>query len=529
MSAAFRFQVALLVALTPPLAAQDYDLLLTNGRVVDGTGAPWVRGDVGIRGDTIVAIGPALKGTSGKKIDVLGQVIAPGFIDVHTHARRGIQEIPTADNYVRQGVTTLVEGPDGSSPLPIKDFLSRVEVLKPGPNFATFFGHGSVRAAVLGAVDRAPNAAELERMKELARQAMREGAFGMSTGLFYVPGTFAKTDEVAALGRVVGEMGGIHISHMRDEASGLFDSVRETIAIGEQGRLPTQVTHHKVVGGAGQERSLETLRLMSEARKRGVDVTIDQYPYTASSTSVAAALIPGWALEGDRAAIQARLLDKPTRERIRTVLIDRLKNERGGGDPKNVQIAGCSWDRTLEGKNLAQISRERGLDPTFENAAEVVLDIVSRGDAQGIFHAIPESDVVRILASPLTMVASDGEIPAFGEGAPHPRSYGTFVRVLGRYVREKGVITMEEAVRKMTSLPAARVGFADRGLLRPGMKADVTVFDPATVRDVATFEKPHQYAEGVSLVAVNGVLVFEGGRMTGARPGKVLRGPATAP
>lgn len=515
------------VFLTTSAAGQDYDLLLRNGRVIDGSGAPWFRGDVGIRGDEVVAIGPHLPGAGGKTIDVAGQVIAPGFIDIHTHARRGIFETPTADNYVRQGVTTLVEGPDGSSPLPIRDFLARVEAKGPGPNFATFFGHGSVRAAVIGLADRAPTPAELERMKEMAAQAMRDGAFGMSTGLFYVPGTFAKTDEVIALARVAGEMGGIHISHMRDEAAGLFDSVRETIAIGEQGHLPTQVTHHKVVGGAGQERSRETLRLMEEARRRGVDVTIDQYPYTASSTSISAALLPGWALEGKDSEILARLQDPATRPRIREVVLDKLRNERGGGDPRNVLIANCDWDPTLAGKNLAQIASDRGMEPSFENVAELVLDIVARGDAQGIFQAIPEDDVVRILASPLTMVASDGEIPTFGKGSPHPRSYGTFVRVLGRYVREQHVIPLEEAVRKMTSLPAARMGFPDRGLLRPGMKADITVFDPDTVRDTATFEKPHQYAEGVSLVLVNGVPVFEGGRMTGARPGRVLRGPAT--
>jgi N-acyl-D-amino-acid deacylase len=521
--------VALALAVAPCMsAAQEYDLVLRNGRIVDGTAAPWFAGDLAIRGDAIVAVGPRLEGTARRVIDVEGRVVAPGLIDIHTHARRGIFEIPGADNYARQGVTTIFEGPDGSSPLPIAAFLANVAALPPGVNFGTFFGHGSVREAVLGNVDRAPTEEELERMKALARQAMREGAFGMSTGLFYVPGTFARTDEVVALARVVGEMGGMHISHMRDEAAHVVDSVRETIAIGEDGHLPTQITHHKIIGRAGEDRSRETLRLVEEARGRGVDVTIDQYPYTASSTSLAAAFLPAWAQEGGSDAVKARLGDPATRARIREVVVDKLQNERGGGDPRNIQIASCRFDPSLAGKDLAEITRARGREANVENAAEVAMDIVASGGAQGIFHAIPEADVVRILASPFTMIGSDGEIPTFGKGSPHPRSYGTFVRVLGVYVREKHVLGLEEAVRRMTSFPAARLGLGDRGLLRPGMKADVTVFDAATVRDTATFERPHQYAEGVSLVLVNGVPVFESGSMTGTRPGRVLRGPATA-
>jgi dihydroorotase/N-acyl-D-amino-acid deacylase len=526
-----RAVVALTLAVfaAPVLAvAQDFDLLLRNGRIVDGTGAPWFAGDLAIRGDTIVAVGPRLEGTARRVIDVGGHVVAPGFIDIHTHARRGIYDIPGAVNYARQGVTTLFEGPDGSSPLPIGEFLSRVAALPPGVNFGTFFGHGSVREAVLGNVDRAPTAEELERMKAIAREAMRDGAFGMSTGLFYVPGAFARTDEVIALARVVGELGGIHISHMRDEAAKVVESVRETIAIGEEGRLPTQITHHKIIGGAGQDRSRETLRLVEDARARGVDATIDQYPYTASSTSVAAALLPAWALEGGADAVKARLADAATRARIREVVLDKLRNERGGGDARNIQIATCRFDPSLAGKNLDQITRERGRESSLENAAEVAMDLVASGGCQGIFHAIPEADVVRILASPFTMIGSDGEIPTFGKGSPHPRSYGTFVRVLGVYVREKRLLGLEEAVRRMTSFPAARLGLADRGLLRPGMKADIAVFDPATVRDTASFERPHQYAEGVPLVLVNGVPVVEAGSMTGARPGQVLFGPATA-
>ena len=508
---------------------QDYDLVIRNARVVDGTGAPWARADVATKGDTIVAVRPRIDATARRTIDAAGRVIAPGFIDIHTHARRGIFEVPTAENYVRQGVTTLVEGQDGSSPLPLGAFLSKVEALRPAVNFASLVGHGSVREAVMGRADREPSPAELARMQGLVRGAMREGAFGLSTGLFYVPGTFARTDEVVALARVAGEMGGIHVSHMRDEAAGVVASVRETIAIGEEGSLPTQVTHHKVIGRAGWGRSVETLRLLEEARRRGVDATIDAYPYTASSTALAAALLPAWALEGGAEAAHRRLESPDTRARVREVVVDKIRDERGGGDPANIRIAACGFDPSLEGQTLAGILVGRGLASTVENAADLAIEIVEKGGASGVFHAISEEDVERILASPLTMVASDGEIPAFGQGAPHPRSYGTFARVLGVYVREKKLLTLEEAVRKMTSFPAARLGLADRGLVRPGMKADLVVFDPATIRDRATFERPHQYAEGVSLVVVGGEVVLDGDRTTAARPGQVLRGAGSRP
>ncbi|HYS55101.1 MAG TPA: D-aminoacylase [Thermoanaerobaculia bacterium] len=506
--------------------AADYDILIRNARIVDGAGTPWFRGAIAVRGDSIVAIAPRIDGTASRVIDAGGRVVAPGFIDLHTHSRRGITDVPTAENYIRQGVTTIFEGPDGSSPLPIRDFLDRVEKLKTSPNFATFVGQGSVREAVIGNVDRKATAEEIEKMQSLVREAMRDGAFGLSTGLFYVPGTFTPTEEVIELARVAGEMGGIHQSHMRDEAAHVVDSVRETIRIGEEGHLPTQVTHHKIIGVDNWGKSVETLRLIDQARARGVDATIDQYPYTASSTSLAAAIFPKWAQEGSRDQMVGRLRDPAQRAKIREVAIDKIRHERGGGDPKNIQIASTSFDPSLAGKNLAEITRARGLEPTVENAADVALDMIEKGSVSGIFHAISEDDLQRILVHPATMIASDGEVPIFGKAAPHPRSYGTFARILGVYVREKKLLSLEEAVRKMSSMPAARVGLTDRGLLRPGMKADIVIFDPNTVADKATFAQPHQYAVGVSYVIVNGVFIIDDGKVTDARPGRVLRGPS---
>jgi dihydroorotase/N-acyl-D-amino-acid deacylase len=506
-----------------------YDLLLKNARVVDGTGSPWYPADVAIRGDAIVRIAPAITEPATRVIDVDGQVVAPGFIDIHTHARRGIFGIPTAENYVRQGVTTLIEGPDGGSPVPLGPFLARLDSLPKSVNIGSFIGQGSIRSGVIGDVNRRATAAEITRMQGMVEQGMRDGALGLSSGLFYVPGTFTPTEEVIELARVAGRFGGIYISHMRDEASGVVQSVLETIRIGEEGGLPTQVTHHKVVGPGYWGRSVETLQAIDEARSRGVDATIDQYPYTASSTSITAALFPAWAQEGGRGAVLDRLNDPTTRARIKQESADIIRLERGGGDPKNVVVARCEWDESLAGKSLADVARLRSLEPTIENGAEMAIWITERGGCQGVFHAINEQDLVRILRHGATMVGSDGEIPTFGVGSPHPRSYGTFARVLGVYVREQKVLTLEEAVRKMSAFPAARLGLADRGVLKAGLTADIAVFDPARVRDAATFERPHQYAEGFSVVIVNGQVVYENGAMTAARPGRVLYGPARHP
>src|SRR6185436_2803260 len=495
-----------------------FDLVIRNGRIVDGTGSPWYRADLAVRGDMIARIAPRIDAPAARVIDAAGQVVSPGFIDLHTHARRNIFQVPTAENYVRQGVTTLMEGPDGSSPLPIKGLLDRVAATHVTPNFGMFVGQGSIRDEVIGPVNRKATPAEIEKMRGLVRQGMLDGAFGLSSGLFYVPGTFTPTAEVIELAKIAGQMGGIYISHMRDEAGGILDSVRETIEIGEKGGLPTQVTHHKIVGRKNWGKSAETLKLVEEARARGVDATIDQYPYTASSTSIQAALMPAWALEGGRDEVMKRLRTATMKTEIQKETSRLILEERGGGDPNNVQLARCEWDPSLAGKRLGEVTKARGLEPTVENAAATALWLVEQGGCSGIFHAIDEQDLQRILRHPATMIGSDGEVPIFGEASPHPRSYGTFARVLGRYVRELKTITLEDAVHKMSAFPAQRMGFADRGVLREGLKADIAIFDPLTVRDLATFEKPHQYAEGVTQVIVNGQVAFDEGKMTPARP-----------
>lgn len=523
-------RAGLLPLIAFPLLAQSppYDLVLRGGRIVDGAGNPWYRADIAVRGDSIAAIGNIPRQLAGTTIELKGLVAAPGFLDTHSHAREGIFKTPSAENCIRQGVTTVIEGPDGSSPIPVKPFLDKLAAVPIGVNFGLMAGHGSVRAAVMGSENRKATADEIRKMKELVREAMLQGAFGLSTGLFYVPGNYAPTEEVVELARVAAGLNGIHTSHMRDEAAGILDSVRETIRIGEEGGLPTQLTHHKVLGKPNWGRSVDTLRLVEEARARGVDVTVDQYPYTASSTGTSA-LFPQWSQAGGSKALVERLNAPDQRARIKAEIAERIRSDRGGGDPANVQLASCGFDPSLAGKTLADVTAARGLPVTIENAAEVAMEIQAKGGCSAVYHAMKEDDLERILRYPFTMVASDGGIPVYGQDVPHPRNYGTFARVLGRYVRERKVLTLEDAIRKMTSLPAGRFRIQDRGLLRPGVKADIVVFDPDRVADRAEFGKPHQYSEGFVHVVVNGKLVLRDGEMTGVRPGRVLRGPGYQP
>src|SRR5262245_21468424 len=362
--------------------APRYDVVIKNARVVDGTGSPWFRADIGLRADTIATIARQIDGPSARSIDAAELVVAPGFIDLHVHALGGvgppprvlpIVEVPTADNYVRQGVTTLISGPDGFSPIPLRPMLERVAAKGITPNLGTFIGHGSVRYTVLGYENRAPTPPELDRMRELVGQGMRDGAFGLSTGLFYVPGNFGRTEEVIELAKVAGAMGGIHISHIRDEERALVAAVEENIRIGEEGHVPTEITHHNGIGKAAWGKTTDTLRLIDDARKRGVDMSVDVYPYTASSTTIQGALMPQWAQEGGAPAILQRLHDPSIRARILGETERAIQEERGGGDPHNVQISRCEWNSSLDGKRLDEVTVGRGLAPTLRNAAESVL------------------------------------------------------------------------------------------------------------------------------------------------------------
>lgn len=499
-----------------------FSFILEGGMVYDGLGNEPVQADVGVVGNTIAAIGDLTGRRAAQRIDATGLAITPGFIDIHSHADRTIFDIPMAENYIRQGVTTAIGGPDGTSLYPIGETLHRFTLQPATINFGTLVGHGTIRRQVMGNENRQPTGEELEQMKRLVDAAMREGAFGLSSGLKYVPGAYAETEEVIALAQVAGLHGGFYKSHMRDEGLKLLASVEETIRIGDEGRLPTQLTHHKVIGKGMWGASIESLNMVDEAIGQGIDVSIDQYPYIASSTSLTV-LFPPWSLEGSQEDLVARIRNPETRARIKETIVFNLEEDRGGGDPANVAIAYCAWDTTLNGKNLSEILEERGEEVSVDNAAELALELQENGGFSGIFFAMNEEDVARIMQHPMTMVASDGGIPPYGVGVPHPRNYGTFARVLGYYVREQNLLSFEEAIRKMTSLPAQRLGITDRGRLAVGTRADLAIIDLDKVIDKATFPEPHQFSEGVHHVFVNGQAVMLEGTLTGTRPGIALR------
>jgi dihydroorotase/N-acyl-D-amino-acid deacylase len=514
--------LAFLVSLAAARAAEPaYDLIIAGGVVYDGTGAAPVRADVGVRGDKIVRVGDLAGASATRRIDATGLAVAPGFIDLHAHLEP-IERMPGCESAVRQGVTTVLGGPDGNSPLPLGEFLARLDQLPLGANAAFLVGHGAIRSSVLKLVDRAPTPAELETMKGMVAQAMREGAFGLSTGLKYLPGTFAKTDEIVALARVAGAMGGIYTSHLREEGLGLIPAVKEAIQIGREARIPVELTHHKAIGKPSWGKTKETLALLDAARAEGLDVMADVYPYTASHTGLSV-LIPSWALAGGPVEFKQRVADPALRAKLKAGIIDAILTDRGGGDLRCVQFSAVTWQRDLEGRTLADWCAQRGLAPTPENGADLVIEGQLNGGAGCIYHAIAEEDVERILRHPQAMVASDGRLSRPGEESPHPRCYGTFPRVLARYVRETHLLALETALAKMTSMPARRLGLADRGRIAEGLQADLVVFDPATVRDLATYENPHQYPAGIPFVVVNGAVTVDGGRFTAARGGRVLR------
>jgi N-acyl-D-amino-acid deacylase len=501
--------------------APAYDLLITNGRIVDGTGNPWFRADVGIKDGRIARVGRISPAEARTVIDARNQIVAPGFIDVHTHVE-GIYNQPAAENFVRMGVTTLVTGNCGSSMTNVAEFLGRAEKTPLAVNLATLVAHGSVRQKVLGLANREPSLDELRQMEAIVEQAMRDGAVGLSTGLIYVPGTYAKTDEVVALAKVAARYGGVYATHMRSEGENVADAIRESIEIGEQAGLPVEISHFKISNKRLWGESQMTLGLVRAARARGLVVTVDQYAYTASSTSLDSRL-PSWLLEGGREEGKKRLDDPATRERVHKEMREGLKRSLQK-DYSFAVVARYAPNPAFNGKSIAQITLEARKKKDIDSQIEQMLEMYAAGGAGMIYHSMDERDVQTIMREPFTMIASDSGVLRVGDGVPHPRGYGNNARVLGRYVKELKIVTLEDAIRKMTSLPAQTFRLTDRGLLREGYAADVVVFDDAQFTDRATFEQPHQYPAGLSHVVVNGAEVFAETQMTEARPGRALRG-----
>ena len=514
-------QALLFLCLTAALGAADFDLLIRNARVIDGTGNPWFRADVGVKDGKIAAVGRLAGATATREIDAQDRVVAPGFIDIHTHVEGAVEKVPGGDNYVMDGVTTLVTGNCGGSYRNLGESFAKLEKLGIGLNVASLVGHNTVRGQVMGSANRQATPEEIARMQELVEKAMREGALGLSTGLIYVPGTYASTEEVVALAKAAAKHGGIYASHLRDEGERAIQAIEEAVRVGKEAGVPVQLAHFKIDNKKLWGSSNKTVDLIERSRRAGVDVSVDQYPYDRASTGISH-LLPTWALADGDAAIKQRLSDPPTRARIAREM-EQMRKRLGHKDYSYAVVASCDFDHALEGKSIREINVLKGRKKNTKQEIQTILEVMAQGGASMVYHTMGEKDVERIMRYPNAAVGSDGGIRVFGEGVPHPRSYGTRARVLAEYVRNRGVISLEEAIRKMTSLPARMIGFRDRGLLREGFAADLVLFDPARVQDKATFLKPHQFSEGFDLVLVNGVAVVDGGKLAGARPGRVLR------
>jgi len=498
-------------------AAPVFDTVIRHGRIIDGTGNPAFFADVGIREGRIAAVG-RITNEARLEIDARGLVVAPGFIDVHTHAEE-IDELPLAENFLRMGVTTLVLGNCGTSTLDVGEFFHRLEATQVSPNVATLIGHGSVRSKVMGgSFMRPPTGAELEEMKGLVRRAMEQGAAGLSTGLIYLPGTFAKTDELIALAKVAAEYDGIYASHMRDEGREIFRSLDEVFRIAREAGIRAEISHIKLSGKSSWGQPEKVIAAIERARAEGLDITQDQYTYTASSTGISQLVPDAWR-EGGK--LKEHLADPTEKVALVAEMKDRLKKG-GRTDYSYAVIANYKHDPSLNGLSVADAAKRRRSSATVDDQIELILEIQGHGGATGIFHGISEPDLQAFLRHPNTMFASDSGVRKFQEGVPHPRGYGNNARVLARYVRELHLLRIEDAVRRMTSLPAATFHFKDRGTVREGGWADVVVFDPAAVQDRATFEEPHHYATGFAWVLVNGVPVVKSDQHTGARPGRML-------
>jgi N-acyl-D-amino-acid deacylase len=513
----------LLLLLFPSLcyAQPKADILIKNGKIIDGTGNSWFYGDVAIWKGKIMAIGNLGKIRAKKVIDAHSQVVAPGFIDVHTHIEGDEKKTPTADNFILDGVTTVITGNCGSSNVDLKSYFRMLDSLKLSVNVATFIGHNNVREAVLGTANRAPNPEELKKMEALVEKAMKDGAVGFSTGLIYIPGTYAKTDEVVSLAKIAAKYHGVYTSHIRSESQQVFAAIDEAINVGKEAGMPVQISHFKI-GKPYWGQSNKTLAMVEKARSEGFDVTIDQYPYTASSTSLNS-LIPSWALENGTDSIVFRLHDPVIRKKIKEEMISDME-KRQRSNFEYAVVAKFKADSSYNGMNISQINNLIGRHNTIPDEIETILELTEKGGASMVFHSMDEADVENIMKYPFTMIASDSGIREFGEGVPHPRGYGSNARVLSKYVRDRSVLRLEDAIRRMTSLPAQKFGFKNRGLLREGMAADIVIFDPVTVSDQSTYEKPHQYSKGFEYVIVNGKITVNKNEHTGIRNGKILYG-----
>jgi len=515
--------IFLLFTALPGFSQNGYDIIIRNGKIIDGSGNSWYYSDMAIKDGKIAVISRNIKAPAKKVIDAKGLIVAPGFIDVHTHLEGDETKDPEAKSFIYDGVTTCITGNCGSSNVDIDKYLKWIDSLKLSIHVATLIGHNDVRKAVMGRANRDATPDEMKRMEEMVDKAMKDGSVGLSTGLQYIPGVYSKTPEIAALAKVAAKYNGVYATHMRHEGDSIAYSINESLTIGREANIPVEISHFKCSGQNNWGRSKETIGMIEAARKEGIEVTIDQYPYTAASTSVSI-LIPDKVLADGQDSIKARLRRPEERKYVTEELMKILKRRKLKHFGYAV-VANFPADTTYNGKSIEQINLLKGRRHKAKYEAETIMDIVSSGDASAVFHGMSEEDVKRIMQYPFNMFASDATIRVLGAGVPHPRGYGTNARVLGKYVREEKVISLEEAIRRMTSLPAQKFQLKDRGLLKEGMAADIVIFNEQEVKDISTFEKPHAYSRGFHFVIVNGVLTVEHEKHTGARAGQAIFGP----
>jgi N-acyl-D-amino-acid deacylase len=518
------FPLALLALVAPFAlsgAAQPpaFDILIRGGRVLDGTGNPWYRADIGITGDRIRAVGSLSNATAKTVIDAADRYVTPGFIDVHSHAGGGLasESLKHAQPLLAQGLTTVFVNPDGGGPVDLKAQRATYEKQRIGTNVAQFVPHASIRRAVMEMSDRDPNASELAKMVELSRQGMIDGGVGLSSGLYYAPGSYSKLAEVVAMAKATAPFGGVYSSHIRDESDytiGVVAAVQEVIDIAEQGGVVGVVSHMKTLGPGSWGLSKTLIANIDAARARGVQVFADQYPYEASGTGIVGALMPRSAQVGGREAMMKRVTGE-----LRSEIREQVKQNiarRGGAE--TLMISRYTADPSFEGQRLSALAAKAGVAPE-----EYALRMLEKGDASLVSFNMSEGDIEAIMRQPWTMTCTDGDLPEMGVGVPHPRAYGAFARKLKRYVRERNTVDLAAAIRSMTTLPATVFGLKDRGQLRAGAFADVMIFDLGNVNDTATYEKPHQLAEGFNDIIVNGEFARRNGTFTTALAGRVLR------
>ena len=505
--------------------ATKFDLVITGGTIIDGTGADRFHGDVGIRNGRIVEISYTddLSISALEVIDASGLIVSPGFIDHHNHVQNEVHRRPLAENFIRQGITTILPSlHSGDQPWPLSEYVATLQV---APNIGFFAGHSWTRKQVLGMADRAPTPEELEKMKDYVRSTMEDGALGLSTGLLYVPANYAKTEEVIELAKVASEYGGIYYTHMRDEARQLLPAVREAIRVGTEADMPVHINHFKAMGVDNWGQTVQSLALVDSARARGIDVKVDLYPYMAGSAG-SSVLFPQWVLAGGQDSFRVRVTDPTTRSRVEKETEDWMHRDWTGGDLSRIQFRRLRAFPEYDGKRMSDLAADRGLPNNDKTGVQLAIELQLAGGFSAIYHFMDETDVTRIMQHPFAMFETDGDPVGYGIGFPHPRSYGTFPRILGRYVRDLNVLTLEEAIRKMTSLSADEIGQHERGRIAEGMFADITIFDADQIADRADYVDPHRYSVGIHHVIVNGVPVIHEGSVTGAKPGHVLKGPA---